>query len=650
MATYNKPPMNNLPFIFGSGGYSKPDFGAVGFNFTTRDINNAVSSMGASINALGQDYIKECPTYVVGYGVYGVQIIKGRCIYGGFRDMTAFIKALKGKEIPADLPASINGLSPFEHGSADLSASITSFVEKYLTANITGILPIDLGGQIRVWQRTVEDLAASIRGWQTKDLSASILGIIGYDLPASVVPIPPKDLPAYLKVWPQEDLPASIYGWQEKDLGASISTFQNYDLSANIGAHPWIDLGARLKGWGREVPADLQGIIGAVAFEDLPAIIRATYLKDLSAYIFAVAPKDLPASIHGYQTTDLPANIIGDDYPFNLTSSINGTGGFSDLPATIFAAAQTNVFNNLSARVTSWYERNLQAIINVATPGNLSASLYAQGGSSDLSARIYPKMVRLSTIVSLVTMEASELSAVINVCGGSASANLSASLLINHTRDLAATILGSKLSSYTGNLGASIGYANSYSVLDKLPLSIIIREGTYRVYDKMTFRMELSRAAVSLFASIYGEYTSNDLAASIEAEQIGDYSFETSKNRERVYFNLGQNGVSYETVELAFTEIVSDYFFNSGTGQVYKTNPLDRWITRAESFVPKDTRLNIKRRLHKGSVLNDISKFNDIDEAVRYVIDYITFYPKEDLRASITATGQFNNLGASVNI
>lgn len=650
MATYSKPPMNNLPFIFGSGGYSKPDFGAVGFNFTTRDINNAVSSMGASITGLGQDYLKECPTYVVGYGAYGVQIIKGRCIYGGFRDMTAFIKALKGKEVPADLPASIIGQLAFEHGDADLPASITSFVEKYLTANIAGILPIDLGGQIRVWQRTVEDLAASIRGWQTKDLSASILGVMGYDLPASVVPIPPKDLPAYLKVWPQEDLPAGIYGWQEKDLGAVVQANQTNLLTASIGAHPWVDLGARLKGWAREVPANLQGIIGAVAFDDLPAFVRAIYLDNLPASIFAIAPKDLSAIIHGYQATDLPASIIGDAYPFNLTASINGAGGFFDLPATIFPAAQTNIFNNLSARVTSWYEHNLQAIISVATPGNLPASLYAQGGSSDLRARIYPKMVRLSTIVSLVTMEASELSAVINVCGGSASSNLPASLFINHTRDLAATILGYKLSSYTRDLSASVGYADSIFVLDKLPLSISIKESFYRVYDKMTFRMEFSRMAVSLFASIYGEYTSNDLTASIEATQISNYSFETSKNRERVYFNLGDAGVSYETVELSFIEMVSDYFFNSGTGQVYKTNPLERWITNVESFIPEDKRLNIKRRIHKGGVLNDIERFSSIDEAVRYVMDYVTFYPKEDLGASIIATGQFNNLGASVNI
>lgn len=649
MATYTSPPMDSLPFGFGAGGYTKPDFDKLAFDFRTRTSSSATGYMSASINAIGQDYVKECPTYVVGYGRYGVQIIKGRCIYGGFRDMGAYLRALKGQQVPGDLPALIVGTDK-EKGTADLPASVTSFIEKYLTANITGHYPANLTAEMRVWQRVYQDLPVSIHGWQTKDLTASLLGIIGYDLPASVVPIPPKDLSAYLKVWPQMDLPGSVYGWDYKDLGARITAFYDKNLSASIGTHSPVNLTARLKGYGREVPADLPAYLIGVAYRDLPASIRATYLKDLPASIFAIAPKDLSAVIHGYQTTDLPASMNVIAWPYNLTASITGSGGYHGLIASINGVISTNVFGNLGAYLTSWYEHNLQALVNVVAPADLGGQLVVGGGSSDLAAYIYPKMIRLSTVISLVTMEAKDMSAVINVCGGSGFKNLGASMTYNHIKDLVASIYGRYSYSYQTDLNAKIGYADSYFVLDKLPLSITIANSKYRVYDRISLRLAVSRQSYGLWASIVGEYTSSDLSATLTAAELDPVNFEDSKNRERVYFNLGKAGVSYETVEFSFSELVRDYFFNSATSQVYKTDPLDRWITNVESFIPEDKRMNVKRRLHKGGVLHDIERFSSIDEAVRYIIDYVTFYPKENLTASITATGQFIGLGASINV
>jgi hypothetical protein len=473
----------------------------------------------------------------------------------------------------------------------------------------------------------------------------------GYDLPAQIEPIPPEDLPAYLKVWPHEDLPAYLRGWQQADLGAVIQAYQARDLGAIIGTHPWVDLGAKLRGYAYEVPADLPAIIGAVAYRDLPATVRATYYKDLGAYMYAIPPRDLGATLRGYQIGDLAANLIGEAWPYDLPASLNITGGYSDLLAYVGGVIGNQVYRNLGARVTSWYERNLPALINVVSPEDLPASIVVDGQTDDLRAFIYPKMVRVTNVISFITMSARDMSAVVNVCGGSMAVDLSATLAINRIRDLAASITGKKIITEYENLSATVGYANSYSVLDKLPLSITIGNTSYRVYDKVAFRVEVSRQSLGLLASIVGEYTSSDLSANVDAVELEPYGFENTKNRERLYFGLGSSsgeGLSYETIELSFTEMVSDYFYNSGTGAVYKIDPLERWVTTMESFIPEDKRLGIARRLHRSSVLHDIERFADIDEAVRFMIDYVTSYPQENLSASIASKGQFSTLGAQI--
>jgi hypothetical protein len=492
-------------------------------------------------------------------------------------------------------------------------------------------------------------LPASIRGLVKRDLLAYINGQFGYDLPASIAPIPPADLPAYIKSWPQDDLPAYLRGWVQRDLTASIFTAQSRDLPAVIGTHLWKDLGARLKGYGIEEPRDLPASIGAVLYSDLPASLWASYLYDLPASVYPIRPVDLPASLMGYQASDLPAYLNGRSWPYELPASIVASGGYRDLPATIAGFKLTNVGRDLPASISAWWTGDLQGIINVVAPADLSATLYVDGGSYDLPAFIYPKMIRLTTVVSFITMSAKDLSAVINVCGGSGYLDLSASLTLNYIADLAAVVIGKYAYNSTLDLAASVGRENKYFVLDKLPLSITIGNTSYRVYDKIPLKLELSRQASSIFASIVGEYTSSNLGATVEVVNIEPYLFETTKSKERVYFGLtDNNGLAYETAEISFRQIVSDYFFNSATSEVYKIDPLEKWIADFKSFIPSDTELGVKRRMHKEGVMNDIERFANIDEAVRFLMDYVTSYPQENLGASIASKGQFSTLGAQI--
>lgn len=618
MSDYTKPPMNNLPFRFGTGGYSAPDFNDVGFKFKEKAIVSTYANVGATIVGV-RDYLKYCPTYVVGYGPYGVQIIQGRCIYGGIRDLGAYINGVKAQG-QDDLGATLNVISGYE---VDLPAFIRGVVKRNLPASITGHLPVDLGGVIQALQ--YEDLGAIIE------------------------PIPGEDLNAYLKVYPQEDLPARIHGWEQRDLPASIYALQSYDLPATIGIHRPRNLTAYLKGWVREATYDLGASIRGYTYNGLGGIIRCTYLADLGAYLNPVIPVDLPASLYGWQEADLGGIINGTVLPWDLSASIIGTGGYADLKAYIRGMQGTKIPGNLGATISSWYTGNMGAHITSVFPGDLGAYLNVIGGSGDLSASIYPKMIRLTTVISFVTMEHSDMSATINICMGSESRNLTAYIRSLEKGDLGATIVGKWDKNDVGNLGASIGISNEYFTLDKLPIDVYVSYGNYWTEDKLPISLFTSRGLKSLSAYINGVLETSDMPAEINPVVPDPYGFENTKNRERVYFRnyMGEH-LKFEVAEISFRSIVEDYFYVSGSGRAYKSNRLDRWITDVKSYIPRSARLNIKRRFHRMMTVHDITDFASVDEAIKFAIAYVTDYPEIDLGAYINVSGAYKAMGASI--
>ena len=622
MANYTKPPIDNIPFRFGTGGYSKPNFGNIPFNFDTRPSYTQTGDMKATIDVFGiyQDstytYLKYCERYVVGYHQYGVQILKGKCHYGGIRDIGATIVGAESWVFSdeRDLPAWIKGV--FEGPPQNLSA------------------------YLKVFQREEKNLSVTVRGLTWNDLSSV------------VYPILPKDLNAFLKVWPQKYLPAYIRGWQELDLSASIHIKQKYDLSAIISGHGPKNLYARIKGWGREVVVDLSTFIRGMTYIDLGAQIRCKYIGDLPAYIGAIQPRNLPSYIHGWQELDLSASLNGVYGDHDLRANINATGNFFNLSTRIKSVIDTEVTYDLKASLFGWVQKNLNAFIGVVSAPNLGATITAKGGSGNLLATIYPKVVRLTGVISVSTMEHKNIYAVINaVCGASAYSNLYAYIRTVFKSDLNATITGKKLFETHSDLGARIGFTNQYLAADTLPLNITISSGFYKVVDKLPLYFQNFNRYVGLDASITGILTASNLGASITADYLDPYSFDNPKYKEIVRkLTYNQIQESFEVVEFSFKSIVDDMFFFSGAQKVYKTDRLDRWILEARSFIPQDTKLNIKRKLHKIKNIYDLTDFNSIDEAMRFAIDYVTAYPVTNLSAYINATGGFTDMTSYVFI
>lgn len=675
---YNPPDNTSIPFRFTESGYVAPNFNDLAYVF---GVKQAASDLAAAVNVLGKyqtstyTYLKYCPTYVVGYTQYGVQILQGRCIYGGIRDLGASLTVI-GRQIDTrDLSAFVRVtqtgtddlggyikattqddsdlggiLKPRYREQVDLPASLEGFVQRDLTAEIDLHSPADLAAFLNVRSSTYRDLPAYLRGWQASDLTADLRAVLYDDLPASIDIIEPSDLPAYLKVWPQSILPAYIRGWGSLDLGAQIQAMRYRDLPATIGAHLWRDLGAKLKGFGREVPADLPAHIKGFSYADLPAILRATYLADLPGYLFPVQPRDIRGIIHGWDIRYLPASINVTAYPYDLPASINLVGGLGDLTADINGFYGASISKNLPASTYGLAARVLSANINGEWTPMLSASINPVGYASNLHAEIHPKMVRLTTIINIPTMEHLDLSAVMNIsCFASASRNLSAYLYTLYKGDLPAYIKGRLGAINNRDMSASVGYADSFVHTDKLPLSINISPSDYKEMDKFHIYMRLYKLSAVLPAYIYGKLYDRSLTASINGEPLYASTLRTSQNIFKG-INFKYNGLieNYEMVELAFKTIVKDYIYSSGGDTAWKKTRSEKWRLSVKSFVPPNLSLQIERKLHKAFTLYDLRRYTDVDSAVKAAIDYVLSYPQADLSAWITSLGTHQNLSAMV--
>jgi len=247
-------------------------------------------------------------------------------------------------------------------------------------------------------------------------------------------------------------------------------------------------------------------------------------------------------------------------------------------------------------------------------------------------------------------MAHSDLSAVVNAsCIYSSIRDLSAYIKTIYKGDLPANIVGKKHPTNVANLGARIGYAETYSYIDKLPLSISIATESYRYIDKLSVLVKIFADQYDLGASIVGKYRYTDLAAAISAVYLEPRHFDNTKNKDRVY-NRTYSGVidSLQLIEISFSSIVEEYFYSDAGSSAWKTNRADKWITDISAYIPADTAINVKRKLHRMKSLWDISMYESIDEAVRDAIDYVTGYPYDDIPAYINPHGGFLNLNAMV--
>ena len=639
MAEYTPPPKSNIPFSFTTGGYQAPNFNDISMNFDTGAVQSQMNDLRAAVNVM-QNYqqethtfLKYCENYIVGYSQQGVQIIKGKCHYGGIRDLGANI----GGHYPVDLPAFLRGVV-----YADLPAEILG-EETAGVGDLGGIidahLPTDLGSIIGMHDPA--NLLAYIRGFDFRDLPASLNILFTESLPAEIGGHLPGDLPGYIKPWPQEDLPGDIHGWQQADLGGYLNMIARQNLPAIISGHRPQNIRAWIKGWVREATYDLGGLVHSYDLDDLPAFIRATLKEDLPAYLFPIQPRNLSAFIYGWQEADLGAEIDARDYPWNLTASITGRPWKTkDLGAYILPDGYLGPHGNLPAFIlVTQGVTNLPALMGVQQAKNLSAYIDPGKDLGNLGAEIYPKRLRLTGILSVITMEHSDLSATISIpCFYSDLRDLTASIRPVFQSNLGAFIYPKEYAWGQKNLGATFGYALNSVVQDKLTVNISIDPLGFRTEDKFNINIAVFRSGLSLGASITAQRPPVDLSASITVLDVVPYHFDSWKGRERVFeTTYTQELRNYEDVDISFETIVKDYFYSSGSDVVAKVDRYTHFVTKVASYYSPATSRRLNQQLHKVKYLYDMRHFESIDEAMRYAIWYVTTQPERNLGAYINS-------------
>lgn len=676
--SYTPPTSTQLPFTFTQGGYEAPTSELL-FKF---GVGQGFSNLNAAIQVMqlyhdeAYTYVKSCPKYVIGYADGKVQIIKGPCIFGGVRDLWSSITGIDIFSQTVDLAGIIKIM---RFGTLDLSAntathlpedikyiikpvhkvvldfpgSIHGWQQLDLHANILMHPPKDLEASVFVKRTSYEDLDISIHAWHIKDLQARLDRVFPFDLSATIDLIQPVDLSAYLKVRYAVDLKGYLKGWCIKNLSGDINSIFANDLNVKIYGRDdmFKNLYFRIKGQAIEVQSLLSATIRGFIGKDLNAILIATYLSNLSGYLFPVRPKDISANIYGWDVSDLQIILNGQRGPWDLSASIFPNTNLRTLTATINSMAGTNILSNLPINIHSWETKNLTGSIDLIAAGNLRATLTPYMYAKNLRASIYPKMIRLSTVIDIATMEHRDLSAMINsFCVFTGYKDLSASLYTTYKSDLFAYIKALRYIYKPKILSASIGYADTITEVDKYEISFNVLESEMRTFDRYMIGFDTFGAVKYLSAYIKGIMRSSSLTATITAEAMDPYDFGKVKTTEEVV-HLTYAGIfeTFETVETSFKSLVKDYYYSSDGNFAWKTNRLDRWILEIKSFLPVNSSLKLKRRLHRETQLYNLKRFSDIDEAMRFAITYVTEYPQSDLSTSIFGRGRYSFLGATIN-
>ncbi len=572
-------------------------------------------------------------------------------LIGGYNEKLVDLYSTIGGHYSGNLLSYLGG-----HVPVDLTAEILIkklAVEVNLGAVFEGGHPPGtVTAAVFVKQRHIYDLTASMYGYDIKNLTAFISTCHEENLSANISSIISKQLPAILKVWPQNLLTANTYGWQTSNLGAYVKRIYSSCINATLlGRYPlYENLNAMLKGVDFGF-LNLEARIRPFYKGDLTSSVKIIYLDNLTSFLRAVAPYNLSGSLYSWAETFLHAEILGMVYPWNLTASIYGRDSLNNLTAIIKPYKATLVPAYLNASIQSWESYGLFACLSGDNSPVLSASLTPMGYSSDLHGSLIPKIIRLTTVMAVSTMEHHDLSAIINTsCFSTMYSTLTASIVMKYKSDLSSFVRAMSINQTPTTLSARVGFADSYSEVDKLKLCITLYPDEYITEDKFKMIFHILRSGYSLSAYINVIPNSVDLGASIRGEDIASFNFPgILKNRERVV-DLTYSGSlkSYEVVEFAFKSIVEDYYYSSSGSTAWKSDRFDKWILDVKSYLPQNLTLQLKRRLHKATTLYDLRKFNSIDAAMRYVIDYVTMYPEDSLSASINSVGYYAGLAASV--
>jgi hypothetical protein len=562
-----------------------------------------------------------------------------------------------------------------------ITQSVYGWQESFIANTIDIHSPMNINAYVRVWQTSADVLSKYIRGWQESDLSSyfkgthdpsdfemvvfvkqrSLIGISGFihawhegifnsyinavtfnDLLCDISLIEPSNLSSYIKVRCISGISSSLHVLNVRDLVAAVNIMQTDLIYSDIVAYPinCLDLRFYLK----SITAGVSGLpcfCHSFIMTYITASIKALYFDFLSAYLFPVVPVDIKSNIQGLDERFISAYLNVYEYPWNLTASIVGSGGFSSIRSSLSPVAAMNVYKILSCTIHSFDHRDVMSDIFCVMPAVLSAYINPKGYSSNLYCSIYPKVIRLTTNVMVHTMSHRNLSGIINAhCFYSDHRNLFSSIMSVFKSDLLASIFPVFWVYKPSSIGGVIGYADTISSINRLTMRVTVFTDFAFCENEYKLKIKVFSAASYLRSFVYGELTSRQITSSINSVRLkGELLSGNIKNREKV-IRKNYAGVlqDYKVVEMSFKSVVSEYYYSVEGNYTWSKDVMDKWMLVLKSYIPKNTLLNTKRKLYKMTNLYDLKDFSSIDDAVKFAIDYVTEQPVADLGATL-----FNN-------
>lgn len=465
MSNYTPPIGNNLPFSFGASGYNAPNGNNIIFQFGGRpkysqnndlisfikvfsagqtdltssvvpklknsytnlgnyiyprtysdifssilgthisnlDLNSVISILGIYQNNT-YTYLKGCPTIVVGYANWGVQTLKLPCIYGGIRDIGAYLKAeppnvdllsyifASGKYINLGTfirpkIRQVNDLrgimKAFTRADTDLVSIVKQWAKNDYDLNkiIHGYDTLNLQFILKSWKRNnTKNLNYLLKGWSREnslDVKSTLRSWLinnTFDYKSTIRPIVKSNisnLNSNLRIWYLNNS-VSLKGYLKQNFNDYLDIYsylkQNYTS--------YFDYKTILKGFYREQTQNLQKAIRASfkSYITIPSYIKQTFAstKDISFYLKDYHPSilNLINSLHGWQEFNLN-NRITAFHTFDLKGRISVLFNY-DLLSILYPVVSVD----LRSYITNYHKKDLFSIIGGSYgPGDILSSI-----------------------------------------------------------------------------------------------------------------------------------------------------------------------------------------------------------------------------------------------------------------------------------
>lgn len=502
----------------------------------------------------------------------------------------------------------------FALGQADLGATILGkLAEKDLPAII---------------QVVVDNLGGIMTGIPAPTLFGQIFGQAAPNLGAII--------------WSPTDLAAILTAVNAGDMGGTITPIQFHDLPGTMLGIPAPNLGAFLRGNASQTD-DLGGVtLGTLSSGDMGGFLTVgKSTGDMAALIGTAALGNMPATINGLDFDKL----------FDLQATIDFFGA-KNLQGTIGALALGANDKFMPAALQPITPADLAAVIELnANVQNLGAVLLSLHDTADLGAFLRVSETFVTAILTVSTLASSSLRATIgnpDCAGGSATASLLASAVVQHAGNLRA-----KIDSFLSNdLGAVINTNSVFFAIDFVDISFSpfnLRPTTFFTTDTISITFSPFRGQ-NLGAFINATQVNSDLGAQITAtfplpRAVPQVSRITAAdirtNRE----------LDIQEIRLQLEGALMDYFYVNGTDLAFIKDPNELWRINVRSFQPIAAGIFGDFAAARICRLGNLTSFSTMDEAVRSCIAAVIGLEGEaEITASITATGFHDELTATLEV